>query len=594
MTLKLMGNQLRELPTEVGQMHALKTLLVANNNLRALPEGIVDLQELQWLYAYDNDITSLPQGLLMRCGRLDRILLEGNPLTNASIEALAKDAPSSKVGTIGLDLAQVNQYISSTSSTCLPLPHSFKIGSLVPIDGSDEHYYMKKVLWSQLVKTSAKPQLGGLEDLADNLVVAFSASQAEPEWLGVLARAAQPCEMEALRPPESSLEEFFLSRGLERAENESYSLTRREACIASLWSIDSPTIDSSKSCARNTSDDQDKLAPFKFDVLCLVDHCMSWYAADPDRLTKALLGVTKSYKRVICIGASMGGFGAILHGGRLADSVVAFSPQCKLVDSGLRPRAQSLHALQALTDDLKDSIRIARERGASIKIHCATDDHLWHALQLPLEDHALTVHPLQPMKPFARLLDRCKILMPIIIDAFVELVKSPVSLEHRGAATTFSNLALCGGLLGNRAPSEDLEKPSATAVPASTDGFPHKQIGVAGWYRSGGFTRFTTNAKQLIELFYSPPASYPPRPGQWFCAECRWRNPICRFFCKSYNCQISRKPSVMQGVRVPDGSLYPQTGDWGCGNCGEALFKSHANCIRCGTSHSDERNFVVP
>merc|ERR1711933_488377 len=86
---------------------------------------------------------------------------------------------------------------------------------------------------------------------------------------------------------------------------------------------------------RKLDDATNKL--YDFDVLCVVDHRMSWYAGDADGFASALSNVTKTYKHVLFVGASMGGFGAMLHGGRLADAVLAFGPQGLISDAALRP-----------------------------------------------------------------------------------------------------------------------------------------------------------------------------------------------------------------------------------------------------------------
>lgn len=63
--------------------------------------------------------------------------------------------------------------------------------------------------------------------------------------------------------------------------------------------------------------------------------------------------VTRRYSRTLFLGASMGGFGALRHGSRLADMVVAFGPQTVLSEAGdpppTPPRAQPREGRRAPT-----------------------------------------------------------------------------------------------------------------------------------------------------------------------------------------------------------------------------------------------------
>merc|ERR1712070_918258 len=104
----------------------------------------------------------------------------------------------------------------------------------------------------------------------------------------------------------------------------------------------------------------------------------------------------------------------MLHGGRLADAVIAFQPQSRLDHSSLRPPAEDSEALKGRYTELCESIRAASARGAIVEVHCAADEHCYHALSLPLANHCLTVHPMMPRKPFARVLERAGLLEPIM------------------------------------------------------------------------------------------------------------------------------------------------------------------------------------
>merc|ERR1712107_740510 len=71
------------------------------------------------------------------------------------------------------------------------------------------------------------------------------------------------------------------------------------------------------------------------------------------------------------------------------------------------------------------AVRRGNMRGARMEVHCAADTHLENALALPLEDLNLTVHPLCPRKPFAKLMDKASVLAPILANAMLRLEQAP-------------------------------------------------------------------------------------------------------------------------------------------------------------------------
>ena len=70
-TLDLSGENLGELPPEIGRLTNLKTLVLwrwdkkkresLGNNLRALPDELGHLTELRLLFLYNNQFTELPE-----------------------------------------------------------------------------------------------------------------------------------------------------------------------------------------------------------------------------------------------------------------------------------------------------------------------------------------------------------------------------------------------------------------------------------------------------------------------------------------------------------------------------------------------------
>merc|ERR1719453_140532 len=102
MSLKLMGNWLRELPQALGEMVRLKILNVSGNQLEALPTCVTKLWKLEWLFAYSNCLREIPAGLLSGSLNGGRLMLESNPLTEEGLAALIQEARYSWLGTLSL------------------------------------------------------------------------------------------------------------------------------------------------------------------------------------------------------------------------------------------------------------------------------------------------------------------------------------------------------------------------------------------------------------------------------------------------------------------------------------------------------------
>lgn len=89
-TLDLAGENLSELPPEIGKLTNLKTLVLGRwdkkkrkslrNSLSALPDEMGFLQELRSLFLYGNQFTELPEAV-SKLGKLRSLSLQGNQLT---------------------------------------------------------------------------------------------------------------------------------------------------------------------------------------------------------------------------------------------------------------------------------------------------------------------------------------------------------------------------------------------------------------------------------------------------------------------------------------------------------------------------------
>jgi len=561
--LKLMGNRLCELPEELGQMWSLRTLLVSGNRLTTLPACITTLRCLEWIFAYHNAIVELPAGLLLGSSWLDRILLEGNPLGGPTMDMLINDSAQSKVKVLSLDTAQVHAHAQRVEKW-RDLPTCISVGDLVHTPDSAQ-YYMKLVRASQLRRSPglrAAGEPGGpaapAAAPAALLVVAFAASQGEPEWLGVLRRLAATGRATALPRPEGPI-------------TAAVGAGDPEARMAVLWSqceggasdgcADEPPPTDGHECSESSAVPLDD-----FDVLSVIDHRMRWYSEDAPAFAAALGDVVAQHRRTLCVGASMGGFGAMLHGGRLADAVIAFSPQSRLDQATLRPPAEGPGELQELFERVGSAVREGRARGARLEVHCAADEHCWHALSLCLDEGCITLHPLLPRKPFARLLDRAQLLQPILGDAICGLL---------------SRATAAGGL-----------PPPGSALPAEK-GDSDVRVLIAQWRLGGRMSRHWASRDELLQMLFGPGAPNMPRPGDWFCPRCRRRNMSTQFFCSS--CTGPEGARIVDaGVRkIPGRREYPRSGDWGCGKCGAALCGYDRACTVCWSTRDHAQAVVV-
>ena len=495
------------------------------------------------------------------------MLLEGNPLPGPSLAALFAEAAGSSVRTLGLDVTQARAFAEACpSEEAQDLAPCISVGDLLRT-GSPAQHYLKLVCASQL-RRGAGVRATGLpggpapprEAPGKLLVVAFAASQGEPEWMGVLRRllAAGQGSVAPLAPPLGPLGDLLRGPGAEAWMAELWAGWKRGAA-GPMGQSD----DHAQSAPKDAGADAGVAMGMDMDILIVVDHRMQWYAEDP-ALPRVLAEVVAQHERSLFVGASMGGFGALLHGGRLADAVLAFGPQVRLDQAILRPPAADLGGLESMAARVCDSVRVARARGAVCEVHCAADEHFWHGINLPLQDDGLTVHPLMPRKPFAKLLDAAGLLEPILLDALVRVLRLPP------ARRTVAPDREPGGIPNGFAalPREDQQGPA--------------RVLVAEWLSQGGARRRWSSREELLRLLFGPGAPTMPRPGDWFCGLCGGRSMAARFFCGACGVRAGSAATVADAAaaRVPGRGDYPLPGDWGCGACGNAHNAQAAACSR--------------
>lgn len=465
----LMGNRLTKLP-DMGAS-GLASLLVADNYLTHLPESLCDLQSLEWLYAYNNQLVELPSGLLRKSKSLSRFLIEANPLSQTAVCDLLQEIPS-RVRVLGIDTQQVSEYRGP------PLPKCVVVGRMLPWG----RLYAKLTSSSQLLRCAGVVE----ERCAKTLVVAFSASQGEPEWAGSLGQVAgQDVAVRARIVRQSgSLAQLRQGRGTE--------IDVGLSSLAALW----------EQCSAQSEPPEPVCQLQDFDFLSLCDTNAQWYLDIPEplRVEEKLQGLLAGYQRVLFLGVSMGGFGALSHA-HLADTVAVFGPQTDLCLSHLRP-GLSPADMTAASASMQANVSRALARGTRIDYHVAMEDHLLYARLLPLPPGSLVVHPVQGR--IARLMERAHILVPLLVDLVAEVQDGPRPWPGSVDVATPATLWEW---------NDRREHPT-----------------VARWVPNG-LSTFSCSPWELSTMYRAGV----PLPGQWFCVECCHRNEEKASICKGCN-----------------------------------------------------------
>jgi len=90
--LYLGGNRLTSLPTELGWVTSLVSLVLSDNQLTGLPRSFTNLGRLQSLSLHNNRLATLPPDLIRL--PLVELSLRNNPLVVKFVEELTYEAPS--------------------------------------------------------------------------------------------------------------------------------------------------------------------------------------------------------------------------------------------------------------------------------------------------------------------------------------------------------------------------------------------------------------------------------------------------------------------------------------------------------------------
>lgn len=547
--LTLHGNCLRRLPDAIGELQSVSTLLLADNYLESLPESVGDMFNLEWLFVYNNQLTRLPNRLLQRTPVMERLLVEANPLSEEAINDLLAEVPD-HLRVLGVDMQQVKSWGGGKD-----LARSVTVGRMLPWG----RLYAKLMSGSQLSRRDWRSSVD-VAPSADTLVVAFSASQGEPEWLGVLAAVARhegSARARIARDPKGSLRELLANMHTTPSTCDSYNAT---AMLSALWHDYCAA--SSNSDAQAPMDDDSSLR--SFDVLSLCDTNLRWYYDTEEYqldLETKLQALRREYKRILFLGVSMGGFGALLHA-HLADTVAVFGPQVDLCRAHLRP-AMLPSELEAASRQLQVNVQRALMQGTRVVYHVAMEDHLVYARWLPLPPGSLIVHPFSGR--IARVLERAGVLLPLLMDLVDELQNREV-LRTELEQFPHSRFA------------SEMSTPEAWSWQDDTK----SSILVSKWVNTvvdgssvAGMCFLWATPHEIFAMCQDAPEA-----GDWMCNVCKSRNQDKHIFCQ--HCKTGLQPSTK--IAKEPWREWKKSVVYNCMNCRKKHWSGNPSCRDCGGS----------
>eukprot|EP00198_Chlamydomonas_reinhardtii_P001847 XP_001691183.1 predicted protein [Chlamydomonas reinhardtii] len=296
--LMLQGNCLEAVEASLFECPALTELSLADNRLTHLPDRLSGATRLARLHLFGNRLQRLAVRQLAGLPALSTVWLEGNmQLPGADVAALVAAAglggmPALKA--LGLDqsqLAALRQQVGAgggsagaAAAAVEVLPRNVRVGSVLEWQGPGPYDTEEQAGGGGpgYFKLQYGPQrpgapLNGAASSNDVLVVAFGSAPGTPNWGGLLGKVYKAAQSAA----------------------ESY-----------------------------------------FDVLYVADPSRDWYGGGSEAAyayyRSRLAATTRSYRRVLMLGDSMGATACLLFAD-LATAALAFCPQVDLTTASIRP-----------------------------------------------------------------------------------------------------------------------------------------------------------------------------------------------------------------------------------------------------------------
>jgi hypothetical protein len=373
------------------------------------------------------------------------------------------------------------------------------------------------------------------------LVVAFAASQGEPEWAGQLTSVPGYCRKKVHRRPDLTWRQFLQRLPSEKDLVHAY---------VELWirQYGSWCDTSDRVTEEDTQIDD-------FDVVLAVDTSRNWYHKDGKALGEELRDLSDQYAKVVFLGVSMGGNAALRYA-YLADLVLVFAAQMDLSISELRPGFDS-STIDKLNADLRASVFQAEANGCKIMVHIGLDNYLVESKRLPIADgRDIHVHPLACGR-LANALHYADILRPILQEAILIAQSRPRALRQ--------------------APRTD---PGRLAEAT----FRWDALSLVRWEEA----QCVIGSISPADLYHLASVllarmGYIPTLGDWFCDLCHCPRQSRDVRCRRHHDREVLAPWIgLVGLRTEH-----KLGDWNCGDCRRILRATTPQCA-CGMRYRKE------
>lgn len=371
-TLSLSGNELEALPEALGALRALRSLAVAGNRLRALPEATGDMAALESLEAHGNAIEALPRSV-SRLYSLKSLALQGNALRGVGCLAPLGGCRQLEA----LNVAS-NAQLEELPGSLAELPRLTELMAYgTALRALPRGLLTQRALKAVWVEGAPLDAAWTREGVAEASAGAAKLGLDEDQWADCCGMAGG---VQARLPPPPAGVNVSAVLGGDAASRRAnaafgyFKLTKgggdlappAQVLVVALGSA--PGEPNWAGALGRVRREQGAAAAARWDTCYVVDARRDWYRADG--FTEMLAAAAAGYRRVLVVGDSMGGSGALVMS-PAATRVLAFTPQVDLLTSALRPGGGSGNgaAERAFTGALMRALCTARERCCAVEVH---------------------------------------------------------------------------------------------------------------------------------------------------------------------------------------------------------------------------------